>query len=112
MGFVLKTTFWLGLVFSAMPLGESGRALLSPAEQAAACATATSAISARVGSGADPYRALAELGCATLANATPAAIAAAPASAPWPPARQTLSVNDRKPPWLGPPLPPVRRKSG
>ena len=101
MGFVLKSTFWLGLVFSAMPLGEPGKPLLSPAEQAAACATATAAISARVGSNADPYRALAELGCATLATTTPAPIA-----------RRSLSANDRKPPWLGPPSLAVRRNSG
>jgi len=106
MGYILKTTFWLGLVFSAMPLGETGTALLSPAEQASACATANAAISTRIGSGADPYRALAALGCASLA--VPAATAA---SAP-PLARQTLNASDRKPPWLGPPLPPARPRTG
>ena len=106
MGFVLKTTFWLGLVFSAMPLGETGTAPLSPAEQASACATASAAISTRLGSSADPYRALAALGCASLA-------APAATSSPSPPvSRQSLSANDRKPPWLGPPLPPARPKSG
>lgn len=105
MGFVLKTTFWLGLVFSAMPLGESGKALLSPAELTSACATASAAISARVGAGADPYRALAALGCATMAGPAPV-----PNSTPI--LKQSLSANDKKPPWLGPPLPPVRRKSG
>jgi hypothetical protein len=100
MGVVLKTTFWLGLVFSAMPLGETGSGLLSPAELSSACATAGAAISARVGSGADPYRALAALGCASVASNS--------ATSPG----LSLSANDKKPPWLGPPLPPVRRKSG
>jgi hypothetical protein len=111
MGFILKSTFWLGLVFSAMPLGETGRALLSPAEQASACATASAAISTRVGSSADPYRALAALGCASLAASAPAPLAAA-ASPSSLVSRQSLSADDRKPPWLGPPMPPVRRKSG
>ena len=108
MGFVLKSTFWLGLVYSAMPFDETGMApsLSSPAERASACAMESAAISREIGSSADPYRALAKLGCASLANQIVS-------TSPTPPApRQSLNASDRQAPWLGPPLPPARPRSG
>jgi hypothetical protein len=115
MGYVLKTTFWLGLVLTSMPLGETLKVsdVLTPDQQAAACAAAGQAIAARAGSAADAYRGLAAMGCATLA-ATPApAIAQTPLrGAELAPGLHALTENDRKPPWLGPPLPPTRPKSG
>ncbi len=106
MGFMLKTTFWLGMVLTAMPLGEPPKVsdVLSPAQQAAACAAASGALVARIGSAADAYRGLAAMGCASFA--TPVAATATPPS----PLR-ALTENDRKPPWLGPPT-PSRRKEG
>jgi hypothetical protein len=108
MGFVLKSTFWLGLVYSAMPFDETGmtQSLLSPAEQASACAIASAAISREIGSSADPYRALATLGCASLAGQGFSASPSLPAP------RQSLNATDRRAPWLGPPLPPARPRSG
>ena len=110
MGYVLKTTFWLGLVLSAMPLGEAPKVseILTPAQQAAACTAASEAIAAKVGSAADGYRGLAAMGCASFATASLASAAPpAPAAAVAPP--KPLTAADRKPPWLAP---PPRPKTG
>jgi hypothetical protein len=113
MGYVLKTTFWLGLVLSAMPLGEPMRVadVLTPDQQAAACAAASEAIEARVGGAANVYRGLVAMGCASLATA-PAVAQVPPRGAEPGPGPHALTENDRRPPWLGPPLPPTRPKSG
>ncbi len=88
MGYVVKTTFWLGLVLTSMPLGEPPKVsdILSPAEQAAMCSAASRALTADAG---DVYRGMAAIGCAKLLSA--------PAAAP----SHDLTANDRKPPWLG-----------
>lgn len=115
MGIMLKTTFWLGLVLTAMPLGETPKVsdILSPAQQAAACTAATEAVGAQVGSAADAYRGLAAMGCASFAGAlNTAAALRASNSPPGVASPRALTENDRKPPWLGPLLSPERPKEG
>jgi hypothetical protein len=108
MGFMLKSAFWLGLVFSWMPLGEPSKVseILSPEQQAAACSAASGAILAKVGNSADAYRGLAAMGCTALARTAPTVTSTSA------PIARALTENDRKPPWLAPPLPPVRPRSG
>lgn len=115
---LLKTAFWLGLVLTAMPLGEPPKmsTILSSEQQAAACTAASEAIVARVGSAAVAYRGLAAMGCASFVKAA-SKTAAAPTppsvkAPPLPADLRALTENDRKPPWLGPTPPTERRREG
>ena len=51
MGYILKTTFWLGMVYAAMPFGETPAVSLpaSPIADASLCAAASAALAAKVG---------------------------------------------------------------
>jgi hypothetical protein len=97
MGYIVKTTFWLGMVYSAMPFGETPAVSLSaaPIAEASLCAAASAALAAKLGSAAEPYRDAGEAGCATLASlsseAAPARVSA-----------DSLTPSDKKPPWVGP----------
>lgn len=116
MGYLLKTTFWLGLVLSAMPLGDPPKVseILSPTQQAAACSAASAAILTKVGSAAEAYRGLAAMGCASFT--TTSVVAPAPAATPGLTASlapvRGLTAADRKPPWMGPAVPLLRPKTG
>ncbi len=106
MGFVFKTTFWLGLVYWAMPFDGGSRkpAMFSPAEEAAFCIRARDAVVARVGPAAEAYRSLATLGCAAVV--VPAAVAVAAPASPSSPVGPVEADNRRVP------LPPPRPRPG
>lgn len=107
MGFILKSTFWLGIVYSAMPLGQV--ALLDPASEVGdfLCGPAGEAVANRLAQQeAASYRLGVAAACAAVAQAqlggAPVEVrpnsdvaAAAKGSA------QSLTDADRKPPWLG-----------
>ena len=116
MGYVLKTTFWLGLVISAMPLRDSEKLPTSTAlaDSVAVCAKVADELADRIGPTADSYRDPAKVGCASFAGSTDASRARA-ASSPAPQSAHrsgdTLSASDRLPPWKGPSLPAPRSKA-
>ena len=97
MGYILKTTFWLGMVYAAMPFGEAPAISpsASPIADASLCAAASAALAAKLGSVAEPYRDAAEKSCAALASlsseAAPARLSA-----------DSLTPSDKQPPWVGP----------
>ena len=97
MGYILKTTFWLGMVYAAMPFGEISAVSLpaSPVADASLCAAASAALAAKLGSDAEPYRDAAQAGCAAIVSlsseAAPAQVSA-----------DSLTPSDKKPPWVGP----------
>ena len=97
MGYILKTTFWLGMVYAAMPLGESPAVSppASPIADASLCAAAGAALAAKFGSVAEPYHDAAVAGCSALASlsseAAPARVSA-----------DSLTPSDKEPPWVGP----------
>ena len=106
MGFLYKTAFWLGLVYYAMPLGQPADWKPQPAA-AALCDSAGAAVQRKLAALAPDYRDMAALSCSVLS--------APPVRAPAPSA-QTLTDNDKAPPWRdpvrpGPPLPPVRPRA-
>jgi len=102
MGYILKTTFWLGLVYSAMPLGEVPQVALAPASSAdrAFCEVASAALSAKLGADASSYAQAASTGCAAVMAASGALGAVTPAS-PRRESLNTLTPSDRKPVWRG-----------
>jgi len=106
MGYILKTTFWLGLVYYAMPLGGAVAPAVLPAASVAdrslLCDLASNAATSRLG--VADYRESAAKGCSTLVAVGAAAAAGLDAQPP-PPRRDsanTLTPADRKPPWRGP----------
>lgn len=121
MGYVLRSAFWLGLVYYAMPLGQlpqvdlSSRANLRP--EALLCSSANVAIADRLGPLEPAYRDAAAVGCvAALASGTAAPVQAKSAPQDSAPIRQasaqSLTDRDRQPVWIGrqsPPLPPAPR---
>jgi hypothetical protein len=107
MGFIFKSAFWLGVVFSAMPLGqvsisdpatEAGAFLCSPAGAAWAERFAPKPVSDGLGAA----------GCAAIAVARVEG-ASSPDLRPNPDSRtaqahgsaQSLTAVDRQPPWMG-----------
>ena len=107
MGFIIKSAFWLGVVYSAMPLGqlsmpdpasEAGVFLCSPAGAAWAERFAPKEISYGLGAA----------GCAAVAAAR-GEVAPSPNLRPSPDpntalargSAQSLTVADRQPPWMG-----------
>ena len=100
MRFLLRSAFWLGLVFHAMPLGQARLSDVVPnPRDAVGLATsdrdgeAASAIAGAV------VRAVFE---PRPAAADKTAARAAPAAKPARPSVDTLSAADRLPPWRGP----------
>ena len=119
MGFVLRSAFWLGLVYYAMPLGHpplgdpmrqsdfSSRAGSKP--EALLCNSANGAVAGHLGPLGPAYRNATAIGCAaTIASnltapANPALDATAPNGAPSRQASaQSLSDRDKLPPWIAP----------
>jgi hypothetical protein len=107
MGFIIKSAFWLGVVYSAMPLGqlsisdpatEAGAFLCSPAGTAWAERFAPKEVSSGLGAA----------GCAAIAAARVGG-ASSPDPRPSPDSRtalahgsaQSLTAADRQPPWMG-----------
>lgn len=115
MGYFVKTTFWLGLVYSAMPLGEAPD-IYAPAAAAAApaalCAVASEALAAKIGPSAAPYRDAATKSCAAFAAAeAQAALQRAAKAPPTAASADTLVNADKLPPWLPPLRPTPQSKS-
>lgn len=109
MGFIIKSTFWLGIVYSAMPLGqvapfdpaaEVGDFLCGPAGAAVANGLAREeAASYRLGvAAACAAVARAPLGGAPTVEARPNSDGGAVAARG---SAQSLTDADRKPPWMG-----------
>jgi hypothetical protein len=107
MGFIIKSAFWLGVVYSAMPLGQVS--ISDPASEAGAflCSPAGAAWTERfapkeVSSG------LGAAGCAAIAAARVEG-ASSPGLRPNPDSNtalthgsaQSLTAADRQPPWIG-----------
>jgi len=114
MGFVLKSVFWLGLVYSAMPLGELSTAEIS----AAACDAISRPIAEPFKSFETTYRSAALAGCIAelRGSASPATTheVAKPqfVSADNPRAsRHSLTDSDLRAPWSGAAVPPKRKRS-
>ena len=99
MGYILKTTFWLGMVYAAMPFGETPAVSLpaSPIADASLCAAASAALAAKVGKDAEPYRDAAQAACAAIVSLSSEA-----APPPAPVSADSLTSSDKKPPWVGP----------
>lgn len=108
MGFIVKSAFWLGIVFSAMPLGQ---VLISDASSGVPpflCSPAGDALVERFAS-KDVSYAIGAAGCAALAaagvdGASSPGDRAAP-DAKTAPSRgssaQSLTYSDLRPPWMG-----------
>jgi hypothetical protein len=107
MGFIIKSAFWLGVVFSAMPLGQLS--ISDPASEAGVflCSPAGAAWAERFAPKEVSYG-LGAAGCAAVAAARVES-ASSPSLRPSPdssaaPAHgsaQSLSAADRQPPWMG-----------
>ena len=102
MGFIFKSVFWLGLVYSAMPLGEL------PSTDARAILCSSPALPDRLKSMDAAYRAAITTGCAAamvsqaetqpIPKATAAAGATETAKRP---SNHSLIGADRDVPWFG-----------
>jgi len=108
MGFVFKSVFWLGLVYYAMPLGESPTLDAAPVAAALLCSSADAPLPEHLKSMQTAYRAAATTGCAAALGAmatNPVAFKSAaavnpPVIAPRPSAHSLVSA-DRQTPWFG-----------
>jgi hypothetical protein len=117
MGFVFKSTFWLGVVYYAMPWGELPEFPTSPGAAAWLCSSASASLPDRLGPLPIAYRDAATAGCAAVAasGAADPIVSAADrpersGSAPRRASTQSLSDADRRIPWFGPrPAPPPNR---
>jgi hypothetical protein len=114
MGFIVKSAFWLGIVFSVMPLGQLSISDPASGVGAFVCSPAGAAWAERFASKEVSYE-LGAAGCVTLAAArvdgasSPGAGAISDARTA-PSGRlsaQSLTDADRQPPWMGsaPPSP-------
>ena len=103
MGFILKTTFWLGLVYYAMPLGTLPVPALQTASatDTAICSVASAALLANIGA-PDSYRDVATKGCTVMAAAGEAIRAPDAAPTRGKTSANTLTAADRKLAWQGP----------
>ncbi len=107
MGFLLRSAFWLGLVFHAMPLGETRLTDAVPAARAALAAGM-----AAQDSDGDAASSIARAVLRTALEPQPTRAAAA-ATRPEPSTRtrrasiDTLSLSDRLAPWRGAGLRPT-----
>lgn len=100
MGFLLRSAFWLGLVFNAMPWGEARWTDAAPEARAALGAALTTQSRDEGGTAA-----IARAVLSAALESRPASPAAA-RPGPSPETRRasvdTLSAADRLPPWRGP----------
>lgn len=114
MGFIVKSAFWLGIVFSVMPLGQLSISDPASGVGAFVCSPAGAAWAERFASKEVSYE-LGAAGCLALAAprvdgaSTPGDRATSDAKTP-PSGRssaQSLTDADRQPPWMGsaPPSP-------
>ena len=104
MGFVLKSIFWLGLVYSAMPFDESPSSVAKGSGEwlcKSALAAGTNAPEA--------YRQTLTAGCIAALAAPRATVSAAPPATPQSQGF-ALTDEDRRAPWQGPPPRPAKRK--
>ncbi len=107
MGFVLKSAFWLGIVYSAMPLGQDFVPGAGFEVGAFPCVLASEVLAERFAPPQTSYALTAAAGCA---------LAATRLESPWfadgrldsdaPPApekgsAESLTDADRRPPWMG-----------
>lgn len=100
MGFMLKSIFWLGLVYAAMPFDASTSSVAKGSGEWL-CQTALSA-----GAGTpEAYRQTLAAGCIAALAAPKAAPPAAPAAP-----RFALTDEDRRAPWQGATAKPSKRK--
>ena len=100
MGYMLKTIFWLGLVYSAMPFDERPKSVTAASGEW----LCRSALSADAGA-PEAYRQALAAGCvATLAE--PRSAPSTPAAAPG----FALTDEDRRAPWAGATAKPTKRK--
>jgi len=109
MGFIIKSAFWLGIVYSAMPLGQDPA--MDPASDAGAflCGPASAAVAAGLPEQeAGSFRLGVAAGCAAvmrarLEGAPPVKYKPNPeaAAAPAKVSAETLTDLDREPPWIG-----------
>jgi hypothetical protein len=107
MGFIIKSAFWLGVVFSAMPLGQVS--ISDPATEAGVflCSPAGAAWAERFAPKQVSYG-LGAAGCAAIAAARVEG-ASSPDRGLSPDSRtaqahgsaQSLTAADRQPPWMG-----------
>jgi hypothetical protein len=98
MGFLIKSAFWLGIVYSAMPLGELPPFGAASEVGAFVCSPAASALAEPLAPNEVSWR-LRSAGCAAVAAAQAEGASSAPD-----PARgsvQSLTEADREPPWIG-----------
>ncbi len=100
MGFLIKSAFWLGIVYSAMPLGAISVQEAASSLAREACGPAGAALIDRAAPADGAYRLAAASGSAALA-APAIAARPAPAVAGPRPSTQTLTEDDRRPPWMG-----------
>ena len=106
MGFLIKSTFWLGIVYSAMPLGEISALNPAPEVGAFVCGPTGAALAARLAP-KEVSLGLGAAGCAALAAARldsaalPAPPSPAPTAASGYGSTQSLTDADRQPPWMG-----------
>jgi len=107
MGFVIKSAFWLGIVFSSMPLGDLSTLRPASEAEAFACSPAIAALADRM-TPKEVSSGLGAAGCAALAVARDDGASAAgvratadPKSAPAHGSTQSLTDADRQLPWLG-----------
>jgi len=107
MGFIIKSTFWLGVVFSAMPLGqvsisdpasEAGAFLCSPAGAAWAERFAPKEVSHGLGVAGCAAIAAARIEGASSPDLRPSLDSTAALARD---SAQSLTAVDREPPWMG-----------
>ena len=117
MGLVLKSAFWLGVVYFAMPLGQLPTLGEASDLGASACSSVSAALADRLAQ-ERPYRLGATEGCAVLATlrgeASPSnrpTPASDPRNTPPQVSVQTLTDADRQPPWMGGDRQTIRERS-
>ena len=120
MGFIVKSAFWLGIVLSAMPLGQLSLSDPTSGVGAFVCSPAGAAWAERFASKEVSYE-LGAAGCVALAAARVVGASSpgdrATSEAKTAPSRgssaQSLTDADRQPPWIGPAPPsPSSRLAG
>lgn len=97
MRFFLRTAFWLGLTFHAMPWGDMKLSDALPAATPALVSLAAASANSEAAGG-----------LVTLALRGALDPATQPAAEPLRGSMDTLSADDRAAPWRGPPAKPLR----
>jgi hypothetical protein len=97
MGFLIKSAFWLGIVYSAMPLGAASVRDAASGVAREVCGPAGAALINRAEpAGGGDYRLAAASGCAALAASETAPPPELHAAAGPRPSAQTLTEDDRR----------------